>query len=80
MFTSKFLLKMHITIKNLGIVETAEIELNGLTIVTGHNDSGKSFIGKMIFSIIKTIQSGERYSNLSGKLYIVAKEVLNNVH
>ena len=54
---------MHISIKNLGIVQTAEIELNGLTILTGNNDTGKSFIGKLIFSIIKTLKDAYEYNN-----------------
>jgi predicted ATPase len=57
MFTEKKTFLMQISIKNLGIVETAEIELKGITVLSGHNDSGKSFIGKMLFSIIYTIKN-----------------------
>ncbi len=42
---------------NLGIVETAKIDVKGLTILTGLNDSGKSFISKTIYSVIKTIKT-----------------------
>jgi len=45
--------------RNLGIIESADIELKGLTIITGLNDTGKSFIGKTIFSIIKTINESK---------------------
>jgi len=41
--------------RNIGIIESASIELKGLTVLTGFNDTGKSFLGKSIFSIIKTI-------------------------
>src|ERR1035437_9621447 len=61
MFTNKLTFLMNISIKNLGIIQSAEIELNGLTVLTGLNDSGKSFIGKLIFSIIKTINEAEWY-------------------
>jgi hypothetical protein len=57
MFTAKLIFKMHISIKNLGIVETAEIELSGITVLSGYNDTGKSFIGKLIFSIVHTIKN-----------------------
>jgi len=40
---------------NIGIVESAEIELKGLTVLTGLNDTGKSFLSKTIYSIIKTV-------------------------
>ncbi len=52
---------MHFSIKNLGIVKSAEIELNGLAVLTGYNDCGKSFIGKMIYSIITTIKNAVLY-------------------
>ncbi len=41
--------------KNIGVIESANIELTGLTVLTGFNDTGKSFLSKTIFSIIKTI-------------------------
>lgn len=63
MFTGKLTFTMHISIKNLGIVQSAEIELNGLTVLTGHNDTGKSFIGKLIFSIINTIHESPRFDS-----------------
>ena len=47
-------------LRNIGIIESADIELNGLTLIAGYNDIGKSFIGKSIFSVIKTINSSER--------------------
>ncbi|MCW3109225.1 MAG: hypothetical protein JWQ09_3731, partial [Segetibacter sp.] len=40
---------------NVGCIEEASIELKGLTIITGLNDSGKSYLTKSIFSIIKTL-------------------------
>jgi hypothetical protein len=47
--------------KNLGIVESAAIEVKGLTVITGLNDTGKSFISKAIYSVIKTVnESNER--------------------
>lgn len=63
MFTPKLFFIMHVSIKYLGIVESAEIELNGLTILTGNNDTGKSFIGKLIFSTIKTLKDAYEYNN-----------------
>ncbi len=46
--------------KNIGIVDEAKIEVNGLTIITGLNDIGKSFLSKAIFSIIKTNKEATR--------------------
>ncbi|KHD05994.1 hypothetical protein PN36_07960 [Candidatus Thiomargarita nelsonii] len=44
---------MEIIIKNIGILPKAKIILDGLTVIAGENDTGKSTVGKVIFSIIK---------------------------
>jgi putative AbiEii toxin of type IV toxin-antitoxin system len=68
---------MKFNFKNIGIVKQAEIELNGLTIITGLNDTGKSFLSKAIFSIIKTPKEAVRYfdyqkvENLSSLINII---------
>ncbi len=38
-----------IEIKNIGKIEQANIALNGLTIISGENNTGKSTIGKQSF-------------------------------
>ncbi len=48
---------MKIKINNIGLIDTAEIRLDGLTIIAGENDSGKSTIGKALFSMIKAINN-----------------------
>ncbi len=42
---------MELSVKNVGIIETANIKLNGLTVLTGENDTGKTTIGKILFTI-----------------------------
>lgn len=44
---------MKLTIKNIGKIKEANIELNGLTVIAGENDTGKSTVGKLMFSIVK---------------------------
>lgn len=44
---------MKLKLHNILKVENADIELGGLTVITGENDSGKSSIGKVLFSILK---------------------------
>jgi predicted ATPase len=48
---------MQINIKNIGNLPKAKIILDGLTIIAGENDTGKSTIGKIIFSIINAHNS-----------------------
>ena len=45
---------MKLTINNFNMIKQAEIELNGLTVIAGANDTGKSTIGKLLFSIVKS--------------------------
>lgn len=51
---------MLVTFKNTGMVEEADIRFDGLTVIAGENDTGKSTIGKLMFSIIKTFNRYER--------------------
>ncbi|MEN8218218.1 MAG: AAA family ATPase [Pseudomonadota bacterium] len=44
---------MEITIKHIGRLPKAKIILDGLTVIAGENDTGKSTVGKVLFSIIK---------------------------
>lgn len=52
---------MNIRLKNIGIVKDSTIKLDGLTIVTGKNNSGKTTVGKSLYSLIDAV------NNLSNK-------------
>ncbi len=42
-------------IENVGCIKDAYIKLDGLNVVAGKNDTGKSTVGKVLFSIVKGI-------------------------
>lgn len=44
---------MKLKLRNILKVASADIELGGLTVITGENDSGKSTVGKILFSTLK---------------------------
>ena len=44
---------MKFNLKNIGIIDKADISLSGLTVITGKNSTGKSTVGKALFSIIE---------------------------
>lgn len=46
---------MKLTIQNINKIEFAEIKVNGLTVIAGTNDSGKSTVGKTLFSVVKAL-------------------------
>jgi len=53
---------MKLKLNHIGMIESADIELNGLTVIAGENDSGKSTVGKVLYSLIKSISQ----SNIQG--------------
>lgn len=52
---------MNIRLKNIGIIKNSNIQLDGLTVITGQNNSGKTTVGKVIYSLVDAV------SNLSAK-------------
>jgi len=51
---------MLLKIENLGMIEHAEVYLDGLTIIAGENDTGKSTVGRLWFAIIKALSRYEQ--------------------
>lgn len=65
---------MDIRLENIGIIKNSTIELNGLTVITGENNSGKTTVGKVIYSLVDSV------SNLSEKAeYDQCKYVVNTL-
>jgi predicted ATPase len=64
---------MKLTIKNIGTIQKADIKLSDLTVIAGENDTGKSTIGKLMFSIIKAISKYEDELGESKRHNIVQK-------
>ncbi|MBD5307687.1 MAG: ATP-binding protein [Bacteroides sp.] len=48
---------MILSINNINKVQEALIKLNGLTVIAGENGSGKSTVGKMLFSVVQVLKS-----------------------
>ncbi len=44
---------MRLKIKNFHIIKSADIQFDGLTVIAGENDTGKSTVGKILFSEIR---------------------------
>lgn len=52
--------KFSISIKNIRAVESAKIELNGITVLAGENGCGKTTISKLLYTLIKTSLNFDR--------------------
>lgn len=48
---------MKLRLHNVLKIENADIEVGGLTVLTGENNSGKSTVGKILFSILKAVNN-----------------------
>ena len=42
---------MKLTINNIGKLKSSEVVIDGITVITGENDTGKSTVGKVLWSI-----------------------------
>jgi predicted ATPase len=61
---------MKIDLKNIGKIRDAAVELNGITVIAGENNTGKSTVGKALFSVFNSFYNidnqifDERVSNI----------------
>ena len=70
---------MKLTLKNIGKVGKASVEINGITVIAGENNTGKSTVGRALFSVFNSfcnVQSQIKYEriksieNLLDRLYM----------
>jgi predicted ATPase len=44
---------MELQLKNIGMIKEANVKIDGLTVIAGENDTGKSTLGKAFYALIK---------------------------
>ena len=47
--------RMKLCLKNIGKIKSACVDINGITVIAGNNDTGKSTIGKALFAIFNSL-------------------------
>jgi len=52
---------MRLHLEYINKIKAADIQLNGLTVIAGENDMGKSTVGKVLFSIVKALSNALNY-------------------
>lgn len=77
---------MNISLRNIGIVKSADVEINGITVIAGENNTGKSTVGKALYSVfnsfyninsqiaqerIKSIENYLDFNSINGNHYVV---------
>jgi len=45
---------MFLSLRNLGMIKTADIEINAITVIAGENNTGKNTVGKTLFCILNS--------------------------
>ncbi len=55
---------MELSVQNIGKIERADLEMKGVTVITGFNSTGKSSVCKAIYGVM------ESYSNLDRKVFL----------
>lgn len=70
---------MKLNIKNLGRIKEAEIKIDGITTIASENNTGKTTVGKVLFSCFNSLNNIEK-EIYSDKEYSVEKEVYNLYH
>lgn len=74
---------MKLSLKNIGKIETASVEINGITVIAGENNTGKSTVGRALFAVFnsfyniqKQIES-ERVQNIENLIDMMYRNVTN---
>ncbi len=62
----------HIEIENLGAIEKAEFDINPMTILAGKNGTGKSFVTKFLYSVLKVFKEDLYLTQLDDITYNLA--------
>ena len=74
---------MKLSLKNIGKIETASVEINGITVIAGENNTVKSTVGRALFAVFnsfyniqKQIES-ERVQNIENLIDMMYRNVTN---
>lgn len=65
---------MRLLIENIAKVKSADVKLNGLTVIAGENSSGKSTVGKVLFSTVKALAEARNDTD-KNRLNAINKQV-----
>ena len=64
---------MRLELENIGKIKKADIILNGITVIAGENSTGKSTVGKALFSVFNS------FYNLDKQIEDTRREMIENI-
>lgn len=65
---------MQINLQNIGIVKDSSISIDGLTVITGKNNSGKTTVGKTLYALLDAVSNIQQKST-SDKLVYIQRQI-----
>jgi len=69
---------MELQLKNIGMIKEANVKIDGLTVIAGENDTGKSTVGKALFMMLKSILAKSSESRPSSSIIDYSKFLFKN--
>lgn len=63
---------MQLKLKNIGMIKEADITIDGLTVIAGENDTGKSTVGKALY--LACVDDNKKYTSIVDAVFA------NNLH
>ena len=72
--TSFEVIEVKIALENLGVIHNSSINIEGITVITGKNNSGKSTLGKTLYSVVSATEN--LYENATNDLSEFAKSLI----
>ena len=64
---------MELFLDNVGIIKDSTVKIDGLTVITGKNSSGKTTVGKVLYAIVRAKSNIEKAYLESRNAYIVSQ-------
>jgi len=69
---------MELQLKNIGMIKEANVKIDGLTVIAGENDTGKSTVGKALYVLLKSIPYKDKVKNTMSAFGHVALSLIFN--
>ena len=69
---------MKLTLRNIAKLKNADVEINGITVIAGENNTGKSTVGKALYSVFNSLYNLEEQINTERKTIII--DVINSLY
>lgn len=76
---------MRLYLKNIGKLSEANVELNGITVIAGENNTGKSTVGKVLYSVFNSYYKienqieNEKLQSISRILDMLYREIMTRI-